>query len=73
MKENTSLKLLRVRHGLTQDGMAKKLGISRQAYAKVETGGAKGNIQFWLKVQKAFDISSEGMWDLVNDEEPAKV
>lgn len=75
MQENKSLKILRVRYGLTQEEMAEKLGMSRQAYAKVETGGGMGNIQFWSKVQKAFDLSSEGMWDLINDEaeESAKV
>lgn len=75
MQENKSLKILRVRYGLTQEGMAEKLGMSRQAYAKIENGLGKGNIQFWSKVQRAFDLSSEGMWDLINDEaeESAKV
>ena len=53
--------------------MAKKLGMSRQSYAKIENGMADGNIQFWAKVQRAFKISSEEMWHLINDEEPAKV
>lgn len=75
MQENKSLKILRVRYGLTQEEMAEKLGMTRQAYAKVETGGGMGNVQFWRKVQNAFDLSSEGMWDLINDEaeERAKV
>lgn len=72
-KENRSLKILRVSFGLTQDGMAKKLGMSRQTYAKIENGMTDGNIQFWAKVQRAFKISSEEMWHLINDEQRAKV
>jgi len=72
-RENRSLKLLRVKYGLTQEGMATKLGMSRQSYAKIENGMADGNIQFWAKVQRAFKISSEEMWHLINDEESAKV
>lgn len=68
MKENTSLKILRVRQGLTQEEMARKLTMSRQAYAKIENGQADGNITFWSKVQRTFNISSEEMWDLINDE-----
>lgn len=75
MHENKSLKILRVRYSLTQAEMAQKLGMSRQAYAKVENGLASGSISFWIKVQYAFDITSEGMWSLINDEakERAKV
>lgn len=75
MKENTSLKILRVRQGLTQEEMARKLTMSRQAYAKIENGLGDGNITFWSKVQRIFNISSEEMWDLINDnaEERAQV
>lgn len=75
MNENKSLKILRVRHGLTQEGMAEKLGVSRQAYAKIENGLAFGNISFWCKVQRVFKISSTEMWDLINDitDEKARV
>lgn len=73
MQENKSLKILRVRHDLTQEMMAERLGMSRQAYAKIENGQAAGSISFWLKVQFAFNITSEEMWYLINDEEGAKV
>lgn len=67
MKENKSLKVLRVREGLTQEEMARKLTMSRQAYAKIENGQGDGNITFWSKVQREFNISSEEMWCLIND------
>lgn len=75
MGENTSLKILRVRNGLSQEEMARKLTMSRQAYAKIENGLGNGNITFWSKVQRVFNISSEEMWDLINDgqEEGAQV
>ena len=73
MRENRSLKVLRARFGLTQESMAKKLGMSRQSYAKIENGIADGNIQFWSRVQRVFKISSEEMWHLINDEKRAKV
>lgn len=75
MQENKSLKILRVRYSLTQAEMAEKLGMSRQAYAKIENGLTLGNISFWLKVQYIFNITSEEMWSLINDEteEGAKV
>lgn len=75
MHENRSLKILRVRHGLTQETMAQRIGVSRQAYAKIENGHAFGNISFWIKVQYTFNITSEEMWNLINDEaeETAKV
>jgi len=74
MQENISLKVLRVRFGLTQEAMAQKLGMSRQAYAKIENGLSDGNIQFWSKVQKTFEVSGEEMWHLINGkEQPAQV
>lgn len=75
MQENKSLKILRVRYSLTQAEMAQKLGMSRQAYAKIENGLASGTISFWIKVQYSFNITSEEMWSLINDEaeEGAKV
>lgn len=75
MKRNRTLKLLRVKLGYTQEEMAEKIGISRQNYARYEVEGVKGNVSFWIKVQKAFNLSGEEMWELINDqtEERAQV
>lgn len=72
MKENRSLKVIRAKYGLTQEEMAAKLSMSRQAYAKIEKGQTYGSISFWSKVQHVFKISSEEMWDLINDEEESR-
>lgn len=65
---NTALKLLRVRSGLTQEEMARRLTISRQTYLKIENGSVDGNIAFWSTVQREFKISSEKMWSLIKNE-----
>lgn len=73
MQKNRSLKVLRAKHGLTQEAIAKQLNISRQYYAAIENGETAGNIQFWAKLQKALSVPSEEMWGLINNEEPAQV
>lgn len=67
MSANRSLKVFRARRGLTQDQMAKRMGWSRQYYAKTENGRGSGSITFWNKFQQAFNIPDEEMWPLVND------
>ncbi len=49
-----NLKLLRTSLGLTQDGMARRLGISRTQYNKIENGRSAGSIEFWLTVKREF-------------------
>lgn len=73
MAKNLALKVLRIKHGLTQEEMAKKLLVSRGFYAKIENGQENGNISFWSKLQRTFKISSEEMWDLINDEKRTEV
>lgn len=74
MQENISLKVLRARYSLTQEEMAQKLNMSRQAYAKIENGLSDGTVRFWSKMQKTFNLTGEEMWHLINGkEEPAKV
>jgi len=58
----TNLKLLRVKHGLTQEGMAEKIGCTRCTYAAIETGARNGRKFFWQSLQKAFGIPDAEMW-----------
>lgn len=58
MRKN--LYMLRHAHGLTQEKMAKRLGVSRTAYRNIESGQSNGSIEFWLAVVREFpeaDIS----------------
>lgn len=70
---NKSLKMLRLKNGLSQEEMARKLGMSRQNYGLIETGKAPGNIRFWSKLQKTFGLSGAEMWSVISDKETAKV
>lgn len=70
---NKSLKMLRLKNGLSQEEMARKLGMSRQNYGLIETGKAPGNIRFWSNLQKTFGLSGAEMWSVISDKETAKV
>lgn len=72
-ESNKSLKMLRLKNGLSQEEMAQKLGMSRQNYGLIETGKAPGNIRFWGKVQKTFNLSGTEMWSVISNKETAKV
>lgn len=57
----TKLKVLRVKEDLTQDEMAKKLGVSRQTYQAIESGERRGSDIFWNNVQTTFEIPESEM------------
>lgn len=51
------LQLLRKKHNYTQDELAKKLAISRQAVSKWETGAAIPDLEVLLKISKLYRIT----------------
>lgn len=51
------LQLLRKKHNYTQDELAKKLDISRQAVSKWETGAAIPDLEVLLKISKLYGIT----------------
>lgn len=57
MKIKKTLKKLRIDHGLTQDEMAKKLMLSRQAISRWETGETEPNVETLKVISKTFNIS----------------
>lgn len=59
------LKVLRVKHKLTQAEIAAKIGVSRQVYANIEKGRNDGSTDFWSNLQRAFDIPDEEMYSLM--------
>lgn len=66
----TNLKVLRVKHKLSQEQMAEKLGYRRATYSAIENGKRTGRQAFWLDFQKAFDIPDSELWGYMkNDEE----
>lgn len=65
------LKIFRIRHGLTQDDMAERIGCARDAYCAIEAGKRDPSVSFFVKLQKAFDIPNAEMWELVLRENEA--
>ena len=53
----TSLKLLRIKHGFTQDKMAVRLGYSRNQYARIENGEQNVTLKFLVALCTAFGLS----------------
>lgn len=51
-----NLKGLRKKRGLTQQGMAAKLNLSKSAYGRFETGKNASNLDFINQVSQCFGI-----------------
>jgi DNA-binding XRE family transcriptional regulator len=63
-----NLKLIRVKHGLRQEDMAKRTNISLPTYRAIETGIVSGKDEFWKAVQRMFFIPDEQMWEVMRNE-----
>lgn len=50
----TNLKVLRITNHLTQEQMAKRLGVTRTTYCNIENGKSSGTTAFWLSVKAEF-------------------
>lgn len=55
----TELKVFRVKQGLSQKQMAKKLDYSRGQYARFESGEAETTLRFLQALETAFGLSLE--------------
>lgn len=66
----TELKVLRVKHKMTQAQFAEKIGVSRGMYALIEQGNRNGTQEVWQRLQTAFNVPDGEIWRLMkNDEE----
>ncbi|AYW45119.1 helix-turn-helix domain-containing protein [Tetragenococcus koreensis] len=63
MRMNETLKKLRIAHNLTQEGMAKKLVITRQAVSRWENGETEPNVETLKLISKTFNISINTLLD----------
>lgn len=61
------LKIFRIRHNLTQGQLGNMFGITRQQYCLIETGRRKGSADFWLSLQKEFDLTNEETQELMEN------
>ena len=66
MEFNEKLQKLRKEHNITQEGLADKLNVSRQAVSKWESGSAYPDMEKLISLSRIFNISLD---DLVNDKE----
>src|SRR5690625_5047343 len=57
MEMHETLKKLRIEHNLTQENMAQKLMISRQAISRWEKGKTQPNIETLKIISKTFNVS----------------
>lgn len=67
MKLQEKILYCRKKAGLSQEALAERLGVSRQAVSKWETGDAVPEISKLLLLAKAFDVTTD--W-LICDDEP---
>lgn len=58
------LKVLRVKHKLTQYQAAEKFGVSVPTYNLIENGKRRGSKDFWKAVQKEFKLEDGEVWRL---------
>ena len=56
-----NLKLLRKQHGLTQEAVAEKLGVSRQAVAKWERGECLPDIDNVIAIADMYEITVDSL------------
>lgn len=61
-QKRQNLKVLRVKHNLTQQELADKLGVSVSTYNLVENGTRRGSQEFWLKLQQLLKLEDGDVW-----------
>jgi transcriptional regulator with XRE-family HTH domain len=67
------LRMLRLSKNLSQQEMAKRLGVSYVTYSQVELGKRDGSLKFWGALQEKFFIPNNAMYDyMINEGETAE-
>lgn len=57
-KGRTNLKLLRVKHGLTQGEFAALIGCNRSTYSAIESGKREARRMFWKAIERTFPTAN---------------
>ena len=65
-----NLKSLRGSMCLTQEQMSERMGVTLQMYSLVELGRRRGSMDFWKKLQAAFNLPDAQMWQLMQEGTP---
>lgn len=61
----TNLKVFRVKHNLTQEEMANRIGCIRPTYSAIENGKREGRKTFWGDLQIAFGLTDDEIQELM--------
>lgn len=75
MDLGSKIRNLRYLNGLTQDKLAKMIGINRNCLSRIETNKVMPSIEVLISISKVFNISLDSFLDIkltVNDDESAK-
>ena len=59
----------RVTRKLSQDDLAKMIGVSRKTYWSIEKGLSDGSLRFWRRLQEVFGLSSLELVELMKNAE----
>lgn len=62
------LKTRRIVLGIGFCEMAEKIGISNQAYYKIENGISNAKLEVWKKIQNILGLRDEEMWEIIKGE-----
>lgn len=62
-KRRFSLRARRLAQALTQEGLASAVGISRQAYAAIESGSARPSVDVALRLARVLSTSVEALFE----------
>lgn len=74
MELSEKIQMLRKKEGLSQEGFAEKMGVSRQAVSKWELGVSKPDVDKILLMSKLFDVSCDYLLkDQVENDKEEKV
>jgi putative transcriptional regulator len=69
MSLRNRLKELRARHDLTQEGLAERVGVSRQTIISIEKGGYSPSVALALSIARVLQVPLEQAFWLENGEE----
>jgi putative transcriptional regulator len=61
------IKVYRAMHDLTQDDLAKKLGVSRQTIISIEKGKYDPSLKLAFKIAKFFNVKIEDIFIYENE------
>ena len=62
--KRTNLKIFRIRQNMTQLEFASYIDCERSGYSLIENGLRHPSVDFFYKLQEAFNVPDEEMWEL---------